>query len=79
MSEINQTELEDNILLLAGRFEGTSYHELCVRYDASPKGQMQIDRTLQKLRRKGMISFCRVNSLVRWVISVPETGAANAD
>ena len=77
MSEINQIELEDNILLLAGRFEGTSYHELCVRYDASPKGQMQIDRTLQKLRRRGQIKFERRGREVVWfpIPYVPE-GAA---
>ena len=70
-AKINQAELED--LILHGRRSWT-YKGLCANYNADPTQAMQIDRTLQKLRRKGLVEFERVGKLVHWsaVTRAPE-------
>ena len=62
-AKINQTDLED-LILNSGR--SWTYKGLCVNFNADPTQAMQIDRTLQKLRRKGLIAFERVGRLVHW-------------
>ena len=71
MAKINQRDLED--LILHGARSWT-YKGLCTNFNADAVQSMQIDRTLQKLRRAGKIVFERVGKLVHWsaVPKVPE-------
>jgi hypothetical protein len=62
-AKINQRDLED--LILHGSRSWT-YQGLCTNFNADPIQAMQIDRTLQKLRRKGLIKMERVGKLVHW-------------
>ena len=59
--KLDQQWLEDYIL--AGE---RTYHDLCARHSTCPEHDMQIDRTLQKLRRKGLIRFKRRGQKIIW-------------
>lgn len=73
MAKLNQTELED--FIVNGNRSWT-YKGLCEHFAADPVQSMQIDRTLQKLRRKKRIEFKRVGRHVHWsaVMGMPEGG-----
>ena len=80
MTKLNQRTLENDILALADGPGGITYHDLCLMHDAGSAQRMQIDRTLQKLRRGGKIEFSRSGSKIVWRLrqsvveqSVPET------
>ena len=62
MAKINQTALEDYILVSGSN----TYAMLCLHFAADETQAMQIDRTLQKLRRAGKITFERVGKKVIW-------------
>lgn len=62
MAKINQTALEDYILVSGSN----TYAMLCLYFAADETQAMQIDRTLQKLRRAGKITFERVGKKVIW-------------
>lgn len=59
---IDQQSLEDRIL----DGQGHTYGGLCTEYSADETIAMQIDRTLQKLRRHGKIEFKRKGRVVTW-------------
>ena len=60
--KLDQHELEDRIL------NGTrhTFADLCDFFDADETQAMQIDRTLQKLRRNGKIKMRRDGRTVYW-------------
>ena len=66
MEKLHQKTLEEYIVLLAALPQGTSYGELCSLYAMSEKQKMQIDRTLQKLRKADKIYLVRKNGKVLW-------------
>lgn len=67
VAKIDQAVLEKS--MLAGNF---NYGELCRFWCAAmdqatkEKRQMQIDRTIQKLRRKHFIEMFRYSSMIYW-------------
>lgn len=66
--KLNQKTLEADILGLAAfSTGGTTYHQVCDIYQATAVQKMQIDRTLQKLRRAGKIKWERRGPLIVWV------------
>lgn len=62
MSALNQQAIEDHIL--HGR--EVTYRGLCEYFLADEAGKMQIDRTLQKLRRNGRVTWHRVGRQIVW-------------
>ena len=79
MTKLNQRILEKDILMLAARLGGITYRDLCLMHDVTLHW-LQIDRTLQKLRRAGKIEFSRDGSNIGWRLrqsvaeqSLPET------
>jgi len=65
--KLNQLMLEADILDLAAFSPGTTYHQVCDAYQATAVQKMQIDRTLQKLRRSGKIKWERRGPSIVWV------------
>lgn len=80
--KLNQKDLENDLLDLAHDPEGVTYSFLCDLFDATATQRMQIDRTLQKLRRAGKINWQREGKFVAWHAvpqhSVPATVAGQA-
>ena len=62
IGKILQADLEQ--LILNGRSH--TYKGLCDLYGANETQAMQIDRTLQKLRRNGVIRYKRDGARVVW-------------
>ena len=62
MDKILQADLEQ--LIVNGRTH--TYRGLCDLYCADETQKMQIDRTLQKLRRMGAIKFKRIGKNTIW-------------
>lgn len=60
--KLNQADLETHITNGAAH----TYPGLCEQFASSEQHKMQIDRTLQKLRRKGLINFTRNGRTVVW-------------
>lgn len=52
-----------------------TYTSLCIVYQADDTQKMQIDRTLQKLRKKKLIAYKRVGKSVIWS-AVPKVAEA---
>lgn len=73
MAKIDQATLERVILM-----EPTSLAILVSNYDADDTMTMQIDRTLQKLRRKKLIKMKRKGRIVEWH-PVPKAAEAGGD
>lgn len=70
MAKIDQAKLEETIL--SG--QEWTYQHLVSFFGANEKAGMQIDRTLQKLRRKGKVKFHREGRTVIWQrVSEPAT------
>ena len=67
MAKINQQTLE-TLILNGGQH---TYDGLCHFFGADATMQMQVDRTLQKLRKKKLIAYKRVGKSVIWS-AVPE-------
>lgn len=67
MTKIDQKQLEAHITN-GGKH---SYASLRSDFKADAKQSMQIDRTLQKLRRKGKIGFTRAGRTVLWQAVTP--------
>ena len=78
--KLNQLMLEADILDLAAfsvsticsqnlaAFSvGTTYSQLCGKFALNEQHRMQIDRTLQKLRRSGKIKWERRGPSIVWV------------
>lgn len=73
MTKINQAELERIIT----NGEKHSYRSLREHFLADQTQAMQIDRTLQKLRRNGIIAFKRTGHIVLWQV-IPTAAATPA-
>lgn len=73
--KIAQANLEATIL----NGSEHSYAALCSLYDADATNAMQIDRTLQKLRRKKLIAFRRDGKEVIWKKVPAVQGLADAN
>ena len=65
--KLNQLMLEADILDLAAFSVGTTYSQLCGSFAINEQHRMQIDRTLQKLRRAGKIKWERRGPSIVWV------------
>lgn len=72
---LNQQELEAHIL------DGNehTYRGLCIHYDGDGATEMQIDRTLQKLRRNKKIKMRRVGRTIYWKAIPPKVAAPTAE
>ena len=71
MAKIDQAKLEASIL----NSPAFTYGALCAVFQADTTMAMQIDRTLQKLRRKKLIGWKRKGQQIIW-FAVPKKPAA---